>query len=54
MALDGKIDFIRKTNPWGSGDDAEPKPGDPPLTEDGELDRAVVMKRLEKAFDLFS
>ncbi|MGE4044458.1 MAG: hypothetical protein AB7F35_06370 [Acetobacteraceae bacterium] len=21
LALDGKIDFIKKTNPWGSGED---------------------------------
>lgn len=22
LALDGKVDFIRKTNPWGSADEA--------------------------------
>lgn len=27
LAIAGKIDFVKKTNPWGSGDD---KPDDPP------------------------
>lgn len=25
MAIEGKIDFVKKTNPWGSGEDKEEK-----------------------------
>lgn len=25
VALDGKVDFLKKTNPWGGGDDSKGK-----------------------------
>jgi hypothetical protein len=27
LAIAGKVDFVKKTNPWGSGKDDEPEPG---------------------------
>jgi hypothetical protein len=27
MAIAGKVDFVKKTNPWGSGKEDEPDPG---------------------------
>lgn len=31
LAIDGKIDVFKATNPWGSGDEDEPKPLDEPM-----------------------
>ena len=50
MALDGKMDFLKKTNPYGSGEAAA---GDPPITESGELDRGAVAAKVKQAFGMF-
>jgi hypothetical protein len=57
LALDGKVDFLKKTNPWGSGEDESdtPKGGKtaaPPM-KDGQLDRDAVVDRMERAFAVF-
>lgn len=52
MAMDAKVDFVRKTNPFGSGEDESPAVAPPPM-KDGELDRAAVAARMEKALALF-
>ena len=52
LAMDAKVDFVRKTNPFGAGEDESPAAAAPPM-KDGELDREAVAARLEKAFALF-
>lgn len=53
LAMDAKIDFLKKTNPWGGGDEKpETKAGAPPM-KDGALDREAVVARMEKAFAFF-
>lgn len=61
LALKGKIDFLIKTNPFGGGDDKgkeKPKPkrrsnSGVPLTEEGELDRKEVSRRVSLALRAF-
>lgn len=28
LAIDGKVDWVKKTNPWGSAEEPEPEPQD--------------------------
>lgn len=46
LAMDGKMDFVRATNPFGSG---EPK-SKSPVTEIGEVDRKAVAQKIARAF----
>lgn len=34
LALDGKVDFLKKTNPWGSGEDAVKPVASKPLPKE--------------------
>ncbi|MBI1207508.1 MAG: hypothetical protein GC191_09510 [Azospirillum sp.] len=50
QAMQGKIDFLKGTDPW-----RRPEPrAKPPLTPDGSLDRAAVAARVAAAFRDFA
>jgi hypothetical protein len=50
-ALDGKVEFVRKTNPFGSGEAAEPdKPPPPDKGPMTDAKRAKVAQDLKKYF----
>lgn len=57
LALAGKVDFVKKTNPWRTSDEgagsAQPTSGKGPPMKDGQLDRVAVAARMEKALALF-
>ena len=52
LAMDAKADFVRKTNPFGSGEGESPAAAAPPM-KDGELDREAIAARMEKALAFF-
>ncbi len=50
LALDGKVDFIKATNPFGAGDDST-KPSDEPLDPERAAKRLMLMFRQRQAQD---